>query len=306
MSSSFNIENGVLIEYIGEDTIVNIPEGVVEIGENAFCRKPIEEVFIPSTVTIIGKSSFMECEKLRKVTSSSKGIKIIGKAAFCGCEKLNSLEMAMDNEVEIEDAAFSRCKALADNNGFVIIKDILYDYFGNGGDVVIPDGITVINQFCFLKCDPHQRDSVELESVKLPKSLKKIGAFAFQNCWSLTDIIIPDGVTEIEKHAFEKCKYLEEIVLSKQLVKIGDYAFSTCRIRELELPQSLTFIGEGAFMNNEMQKLNLPENIEVISKKAFAGQMYGYFTLHVKKECKTEKIAKSYAKKDKINIEVDT
>ena len=235
--------------------------------------------------------------KFKKVTSFSKGIKKIGTYAFGECEKLNSIDMVLDSEVEIEDGAFSECKSLADENGFVILRDILYGYFGAGGDVVIPDGIAIIDDFCFMKCDPHQRDNVELKSIRFPKSLKKIGAFAFQNCQSLKEIIIPDEVTEIGKHAFEKCKSLEKVALSQQLVKIDDYAFSTCNVGELELPNSLTVIGEGAFMNNKMQKVNLPDNIEVISKKAFVGQLYAFFTLYVKKDCTAEKKCKIICKK---------
>lgn len=39
MSSDFNIENGVLIEYFGEESVVEIPEGVIEIGDTVFCRQ---------------------------------------------------------------------------------------------------------------------------------------------------------------------------------------------------------------------------------------------------------------------------
>lgn len=58
---------------------------------------------------------------------------------------------------------------------FDIVNSVLKKYHGNGGDVVIPDGVTVI-------------------SVQ-----------AFYGCESLTDITIPDSVVNIGEGAFEGC-----------------------------------------------------------------------------------------------------
>ena len=38
-ASNFVIENGVLKKYVGMDADVVIPEGVTEIGENAFAKR---------------------------------------------------------------------------------------------------------------------------------------------------------------------------------------------------------------------------------------------------------------------------
>ena len=185
---------------------------------------------------------------------------------------------------------------------FLIEDNILKEYLGDGGNVVIPTGVTTIGKFCFIKCDPHQANSVELESVQLPDTLVKIEAFAFANCWNLTEIIIPEGVTEIGDHAFEKCQNLEKVILPQSLLRIGDYAFSSCIISELELPQGVTSIGEGGLMNNRMKEIKLPDNIENISKKAFDGQLYAFFKMHVKKGSVTEKVATQYSKKSKTEI----
>lgn len=63
-----------------------------------------------------------------------------------------------------------------------------------------------------------------LEQVRLPASLKRIGASAFSQCSSLKEITLPDG-----------------------LKSLGDYAFQdTLRLRLLSLPASLTELGEQA------------------------------------------------------------
>ena len=64
----FVIENGVLAKYKGAGGDVTIPEGVTEIGEDAFswCES-LESVTIPGSVTEIGRDAFDECPSLARV-----------------------------------------------------------------------------------------------------------------------------------------------------------------------------------------------------------------------------------------------
>ncbi len=80
----FNIENGVLVEYIAEDgvTEVVIPEGVTEIGTCAFYEcKDLTSVIFPESVTKIGDHAFDGCGKLTNVTLPGN-ITEIGFRAF--------------------------------------------------------------------------------------------------------------------------------------------------------------------------------------------------------------------------------
>jgi hypothetical protein len=61
---------------------------------------------------------------------------------------------------------------MSDLKDFVIENGVLRKYIGEGGDVVIPDGVT------------------------------DIGYEAFNNCRTITSITMPDSVTEIWKYAF--------------------------------------------------------------------------------------------------------
>ena len=106
------IENGVLTGYTGRSKRVEIPEGVTEIGANAFKNcKFIEEVNIKSTILkTIGESAFEDCTNMKNCTLSSlKGS--IEARAFAGCKSLNYIEFP-NGAIKIGKDVFNSCKNL--------------------------------------------------------------------------------------------------------------------------------------------------------------------------------------------------
>lgn len=73
---------------------------------------------------------------------------------------------------------------------------------------------------------------------------------AFDNCCSLTDIVLPEGVNSIGERAFHNCSSLTSIVIPDGVTNIGDWAFYDCTsLTNVAIPDSVTSIGEGAFDN---------------------------------------------------------
>ena len=67
--SDFVIENGVLVEYKGNDEKVVILSSVTEIGEDAFADcEFVKEIVIPDSVTKIGDFAFCGCSSLKEIT----------------------------------------------------------------------------------------------------------------------------------------------------------------------------------------------------------------------------------------------
>jgi hypothetical protein len=92
----------------------------------------------------------------------------------------------------------------------------------NVKDFVVPEGVVNIYHRCFLNCN-------KLESVMLPKTLKRMGKMAFKNCTSLKEMIIPDSVNSIGDEMLMNCMALEKLILPLQIREIPPRAFSNCK-----------------------------------------------------------------------------
>ncbi|MFI3173380.1 MAG: leucine-rich repeat domain-containing protein, partial [Eubacteriales bacterium] len=117
---------------------------------------------------------------------------------------------------EIGPSAFYGCHGLADEQGFVIVGGVLYDYIGDGGIVAVPEGVYEIGVSAFYQC-------YSLSRVILPESLRVIRGQAFFECENLKSINIPDGVERIVFWAFKNCYGLAD---ADGLVIVGGILFN--------------------------------------------------------------------------------
>lgn len=75
-----------------------------------------------------------------------------------------------------------------------------------------------------------------------------LGDYCFQNCDSLTTVILPDNLESIGKGAFYDCDNLRGIKGTEELSSIGAQAFYSCGALEaIYIPGSVETIGQSAF-----------------------------------------------------------
>ena len=87
-----------------------------------------------------------------------------------------------------------------------------------------------------------------IKSVKIPNTVKTIGADAFWHCTSIKKISIPNSVKSIANDAFGECKNLSKVKLSRKLKTIKSFAFSDCpKLKKITIPKSVKKIGKKAF-----------------------------------------------------------
>ena len=174
---------------------ITISNGVKRIGWGAFfgCSS-LQNISFPTGITSIGINAFGCCEKLKNIEIPDS-VTSIGKLAFCGCESLENVVIPKDL-AQVGSDAFGGCKCLADDKGFVVVQNVLYDYYGSGGDVSIPETVICIGHGAFINCG-------SITEVKIPKGVVRIEGKAFSVCRKLEKITIPESVTNIEESVFD-------------------------------------------------------------------------------------------------------
>ena len=96
--------DGILLAYNGDDSTVNIPEGVRMIAPGVFAKHiEITAVVLPDSLITIGEGAFEKCTRLEQVTGGSNLLKIKDRA-FAGCP-LNTIRIP-DKVEEIGLRAF--------------------------------------------------------------------------------------------------------------------------------------------------------------------------------------------------------
>ena len=150
-------------------------------------------------------------------------------------------------------------------DGFIIEGDVLKKYTGDGGRVVIPDGINVIGEEAFWGCN--------VTEVIFPHGLRRIGNQAFYQCTALTEIVIPDTVVEVGRWAFAFCSSLEQAEVGGCGDSLSDGVFKNCgKLKIVQLPEGLCEIGENAFGGCEaLEYIYFPDSLEDIDEFAFYG-----------------------------------
>ena len=193
----------------------------------------VTELVIPDGVTSIGSYAFSGCSGLKSITIPNS-VTSIEYDAFSGCSGLK--------EVHINDIA-AWCSIDFDGSDANPLSNAQNLYLNNEliTELVIPNGVTEINDYAFVDCDG-------LTSVTIPNSITSIGEWAFAYCDGLTSATIGNSVTSIGNYVFYGCKGLTSVTIPNSVTSIGSVAFSGCTgLTSITIPNSVTSIGSGAF-----------------------------------------------------------
>ena len=260
----FEIKDGCLVKYTGEDTevvvpdgvtsignevfswcrsltSVTIPNGVTNIGDMAFYKSSLTSVTIPDSVTSIGDGAFSGCSSLKSVTIPN-GVTSIGIEAFRGCDRLTRVKIP-DGVTSIGGGAFSGCSSLTSvriPDSVTSIGESAFAWCSSLTSVTIPDSVTSIGNDAFGWCSG-------LTSVTIPDSVTNIGKRAFYGS-GLTSVTVPAGVTSIEWGVFEGCGSLTSVTIPNSVTSIGFSAFSGCRsLTNIVIPDTVQELSHGVF-----------------------------------------------------------
>ena len=283
----FNIENGVLISASSAVGEITIPDGVKEIGSNAFASNAaITAVYIPEGVEKICDAAFNECVNLRKVklpnslvsisdwafssTNLSDGIIIpyyvtrvgVGSFAnFCSYNNESLKDIYFYNpETEIANNAFDHRAG----------NPIIHSASGSSAEKYVQN----IKQYPD-KDENKNQTALSFNAIDIPLleplyTVDENGLLtAAQNIGGA--ITLPDNVKEIAPNVFKGNKSITSVTFGEGVKKIDSSAFAECvNLKTVSLPYSLEEIGDWCFYNTQLNTLTLPNDVVTVGEYAFA------------------------------------
>ncbi len=306
----------------------------------------IETIRMPDSIEKIGAYAFYGCDQITEVVLP-KSLKEIGRRAYSDCDNLSSVQFVYnpEKEVTIGNRAFEGCESiksivLPENVAYLgysfisgtqvtsitipkSVKSVGADSYGNYGkaygpltgamelkEVIFEDGMTEIPAYMCRTVynDDWSSDTINnIETIRIPNSIEKIGDYAFYGCDQITEVTLPTSLkkvgalvyydcdnlvsvqfeynpereVEIGRAAFGACGKLSNIRLTENVTYIGDRAFEECvSIKNILLPGNVTYLGYSFISGTQITSITIPKSVKSVGADVYGnyGKAYGPLT----------------------------
>ena len=196
-----------------------IPDGITNIGRDAFNNTKVPDCTIPNSLTKINSYTFSNCSELTGIING-QNLTWIDTYAFNNCTSLKEY-YAPASLNRIGTYAFNGCTSLS------------------GLDLNQVDTI-----------DGGAFRGVSIDYVDVPDTVTSLGANVFENCPLLSGFSISLGIDYIPNVAFKNCTAISGLLNIQSHIKtIGGEAFRGLnQLTGVSFPEGLEFIG-GGFTN---------------------------------------------------------
>ncbi|MBR4555647.1 MAG: leucine-rich repeat protein [Ruminococcus sp.] len=253
MQEKFDIKDGVLLSFSGEEHSIVIPEGVRTIGKEAFRGMAwLTGAVLPESLEEIGDSAFKGCRQLKDI-NFPKGLRKIGELAFHRCHSLEEVTLP-DTVTSLGKGTFLYCDGLKSITA-PGVKRLDTQTFANNTSlcsIVLNSGID---------CSNFRND-------------------VFTGCLGIKDIALSDGYsyhTEnlisaliSEKEVHPVVRAVAESLYQSIEIEDGVLCKLHVNLRSFELPEGIKAIGRGCFLDKKgIVSMIFPESLERIGPNAF-------------------------------------
>ena len=285
-------------------------DNVTSIGAGAFAGTAFTEFVVPKHVYMINDYTFEDCTSLQRVSlygnfndellpvdpdeeegeeeeestglpcvnhdgeacAELMGVQNIKEAAFNGCTSLSTINLYNDSYVVTEgnDNEFTFPYSLVRCDGSSQGSSNHYTFAGTcPTKVVFSPNMAHVGAFAFQNVT--SLTQVSVQQFNLSKMLT-IKAGASKGCTNLETIDLPHSIKRIENSAFYGCESLHSVELQELKIDAinGDTFYNCPSIESIRLPETVTSIKSGAF--NKTYNLNyviLPLSVTEVLNNAF-------------------------------------
>ncbi len=220
-NNALYIDNYLIVADENLTGTYTVKDGTTCIARSAFnpCKN-VTKIVIRDSVTTICDFAFDSCRSLLSITIG-ENVTSIGKGAFNGCYRLaevyNKSVLTLDVQAKAIYTQPYESKISQDVNGFVYYIDgdsvSLISYLGNATEIIIPEHVTIIDEFAFYYTD--------LEKIVVGDNVTSIKNNAFCALYSLTHLEIGNGVEYIATTLF-LCDNLTYLSIGTGVKKLPD------------------------------------------------------------------------------------
>ncbi len=190
-------------------TSIEIPVGVTSLKDFVFygCSS-LTSITIPEGLTSIGGGVFQNCSSLTSIAIPA-GVTSIGESAFKDCIKLNTIYCYKNSTADkYTDYPSIAKKVYLDDAtttafNFNSSTGTITGYSGSEKVVNIPSNIGGI----YVKAIGENafKNNTDIETVIIPEGVSSIEDFAFYKCTGLKYVSIPESVTSVSEDGFYRC-----------------------------------------------------------------------------------------------------
>ena len=280
----------------------------------AGCDKLTGQLVFPANLKIIKASAFMDCKGFTGELVFNDKLESIGRGAFYCCDGLTGSLLLPDSLVEMQKDSFYYCNNLdgvlhiptgitnwsasyvtqcdhltgfdvSDDHPSYCVKDgILYSkdmtkliqcMITKAGKVSIPEGVTIIGEQAFYRCE-------KITAISLPSTLKKVERWAFGQTSGITEaFVLPNSLEYLEDSAFALSKGPRGTLVFRSKWQVGQSVFEGCNFTTIIVEEGVKTLPPYTFCGgSDIRKVVMPSTLQEIGNYCFAYinnlAVYGY------------------------------
>lgn len=251
-----------------------------EIPKYEFVQsKTLKEVYLPTTLKIIGEEAFAECYELGQV-HFPEGLDSIAPRAFYKSGLSNELNLPSRLRVIARQAfGWTKITKVTINSDIIAGKTYTQKDGTNGESSNYSSIYTIGGNSVFAYCE-----NLSEVVVKEGCTMLEVG---FQHCTSLSKVVLPSTLltigqfdrrieklmkTSLPEDELELMLYLgESSIAALYSGTNGNYVFKDCTaLTNISLPDNLLYIGNDAFCSSSLKEIVIPDNVRILWTGAFS------------------------------------